>query len=119
MTDDFDDLRTLSQLHNETARIERLAHHIQRIRESQDKMEATMGKLADAVTRLALVEERQSAASSALERLGDAIEKLEGRLRKLEIAEPLQAKTSEWVMGAVWLAAGAAVMFVAAKAGLI
>ena len=32
MNDDFGDLRNLSQLHSETARIERLTHHIQRIR---------------------------------------------------------------------------------------
>jgi len=114
-----DDLHSIADEHNEAVRIERLTHHMLRIRESVDKMEASMAKMADALTRLALVEERQSATSSALERLGDAIEKLDGRLRKLEIAEPLQAKSSEWMMNAVWAGAGLAAMFVAAKVGLI
>ena len=116
MKDDLDDL---THAHNDTVRIERLTHHIARIRESQDKMEAALGKLADAVTRLALVEERQSATSTAIERLSEAIEKLDDRLRKLEIADPMQARSSEWVMNAVWAVAGLAAMFIAAKAGLI
>lgn len=113
-----DDLHSIADEHSEVARIERLTHHMLRIRESVDKMEASMAKMADALTRLALVEERQSAASSALERLGDAIERLDERLRKLEIAEPMQTRSSEWMMNAVWAAAAAAVMFVAGRAGL-
>ena len=114
-----DDLHSIANEANDVVRIERLTHHIARIRESQDKMEAALGKLADAVTRLALVEERQSATSTAIERLSEVIEKLDERLRKLEIAEPMQARSSEWVMNAVWAVAGLAAMFIAAKAGLI
>ena len=77
-----------------------------------------MKQLADALTRLTLVEERQSSTSSAIERLAGSIEKLDERLRKLEVAEPIQTKSSEWVMNAIWAAATAAVMFVATKAGL-
>jgi len=40
------------------------------------------------------------------------------RLRRLEVAEPMQAKAAEWVQSAVWAAAAAAVMFMAGKAGL-
>ncbi len=114
-----DDLHSIASGHNEAVRIERLTNHIQRIRESQDKMEATLGKLADAVARLALVEDRQSATSTVIECLSEVIEKLDDRLRKLEVAEPMEAKASEWVMNAVWALCAAAAMFVAAKAGLI
>ena len=113
-----DDLHSIADEHSEVVRIERLTHDMLRIRESVDKMEASVAKIADALTRLALVEERQSAASSALERLGDAIERLDERLRKIEIAEPMQTKATEWVQSAVWAAAAAAVMFMAGKAGL-
>lgn len=122
MKDDLDDL---THAHNDTVRIERLTHHIARIREGldevrkgQDELRASMKQLADALTRLTLVEERQSSTSSAIERLAGSIEKQDERLRKLEISEPLQARSSEWTMNAVWAAAAAAVMFIAGKAGL-
>lgn len=123
MNDDFEDLRNLSQLHNETARIERLTHHIQRIRESQDKMEQTMGKLADAVNRLAIIEERQNQDRAAMERAFNAIaevgrkhdaamdrvmqavERVEDRVDELEKAEPMNAQTRRWMIGAVTLLA--------------
>jgi len=120
-----DDLNSIATEHNEIVRIERLTHHIERIREGmdemrkgQDELRASMKQLADALTRLTLVEERQSSTSSAIERLARSNEKLDERLRKIEIAEPMQTRSSEWMMNAVWAAAAAAVMFVAGRAGL-
>ena len=114
-----DDLHSLSKEPNEGVRIERIAHSIQSIREDQRAMRAAIERMSEAVTRLMLVEERQAAASTAIERLVQSLEKLDGRLRHLEVAEPMQAKVTEWVQSAVWAAAAAAVMFMAAKAGLI
>ena len=114
-----DDLHSIATERNEAARIERLTHHMLSIRESVDEMKGAMKEMASAITRLALVEERQAATSTALERLGEALTKLEERLRRLEVAEPIQAKAAEWVQSALWAAAAAAVMFVAGKAGLI
>lgn len=113
-----DDLHSITKETDDVVRIERLTHHIQRIREDQHAMRAAIENMSEAVTRLALVEERQSAASTAIERLVQSIEKLDERLRRLEVAEPMQAKASEWVQSAVWAAAAAAVVFVAGKAGL-
>lgn len=128
MTDDFEDLRTLSQLHSETARIDRLTHHIQRIRESQDKMEATMGKLADAVNRLAIIEERQNQDRAAMERAFNAIaemgrkhdaamdrvmqyvERVENRLVDLERVEGLNKQARYWLFGAIGTG-GAAILY--------
>ena len=115
---DSDDLHSLANEPNEVVRIDRLTHHIQRIREDQHAMRAAIERMSEAVTRLALVEERQAAASTAIERLVQSLEKLDERLRRLEVAEPMQAKATEWVQSAVWAAAAAAVMFMAAKAGL-
>ena len=105
--------------HNEGVRIERLTYHIQRIREDQHAMRAAIERMSEAVTRLALVEERQAAASGAIDRLAQTLEKIDERLRKLEVSEPMQAKAAEWVQSALWAAAAAAVVFVAGKAGLI
>ena len=122
MKEDFDDVLHAT---NDIVRTERLTHHIARIREGlddmrkgQDELRASMKQLADALTRLTLVEERQSSTSTAIERLAGSIEKLDERLRRLEVADPLQTKAAEWVQSAVWAAAAAAVMFMAGKAGL-
>ncbi len=111
--------------HSDAVRAERLTHHIARIHEGlnavqrgQEEMRVAMRQFAAALTRLVLVEERQAATSSAIERLSESIERLEERLRKLEISEPLQARSSEWTMNAVWAAAAAAAMFVAGRVGL-
>ena len=115
---DSDDLHSIANESNDVIRVERIAHHIQRIREDQHSMRAAIERMSEAVTRLALVEERQAAASTAIERFVQSIEKLDERLRRLEVAEPMQAKAAEWVQSAVWAAAAAAVMFMAGKAGL-
>ena len=116
---DSDDLHSIAKESNEVVRIERLTHHIQRIRDDQHAMRAAIERMSEAVTRLALVEERQAAASTAIERLVQSLEKLDERLRRLEVADPMQTKAAEWVQSAVWAAAAAAVMFIAAKVGLI
>lgn len=115
---DYDDLHSIANGSNDGVRIERITHHIQRIREDQHAMRAAIERMSEAVTRLALVEERQAAASTAIERLAQSLERLDERLRHLEVAEPMQAKAAEWVQSAVWAAAAAAVMFMAGKAGL-
>lgn len=81
-------------------------------------MRAAIERMSEAVTRLALVEERQTAASTAIERIVQSQEKLDERLRRLEVAEPMQAKAAEWVQSAIWAAAAAAVVFMAGKVGL-
>lgn len=113
-----DDLHSITKESSDIVRIERLTHHIQRIREDQHAMRAAIERMSEAVIRLALVEERQATASTAIERLVQSIDRLDGRLRRLEVAEPMQAKATEWVQSAVWAAAAAAVMFMAGKAGL-
>lgn len=104
--------------HSDVVRIERLAHNIQRIREDQHAMRAAIERMSEAVTRLALVEERQATASTAIERIVQSLERLDERLRRLEVADPMQTKAAEWVQSALWAAAAAAVMFIAGKAGL-
>lgn len=115
---DSDDLHPIAKEANDVVRIERITHHIQRIREDQRAMRTAIERLTEAVTRLALVEERQAAASTAIERLVQSHEKLDERLRRLELADPMQTKAAEWVQSVLWAAATAAVMFMAGKAGL-
>lgn len=90
------------------------------------ELKETLREIASAVTRIALVEERQMQTNEALSRAFKQIDKLdlklaglEHRLIALERMQPIQQQTSGWVMTAVWIAAGAAVMFVAKKTGVL
>jgi predicted RNase H-like nuclease (RuvC/YqgF family) len=95
-----------------------LMHHIAILRSDVNEIKTIMRELANAVTRLALVEERQAATSTALDSMAHAIEKLDERLRTIETREPLQERVSEWVLNILWAGAAAAAMFIAGKAGL-
>ena len=101
------------------------------------KVEASMEKVADALTKLAVIEERQTADRAALERAFGAIqksdercaeafqktveklEKIESRIDVLESAAPITAQTNQWVSKAMWAAAAAFAMYVAKKIGII
>lgn len=82
------------------------------------EVKEAMGQLTDAITRLALAEERQLQMSQALERAFKTIGEQEMRLRAIELAQPIQKQTSEWVGKGMWLAAGAAATYVGKKTGL-
>ena len=93
--------------------------------EDVGELKETLRQIASAVTRLALVEERQMQTNEALSRAFKQIDKLdlkltavEQRLGALERMQPMQQQTNGWVLTAVWAAAGAAVMFVAKKVGV-
>ena len=94
--------------------------------EDVGELKETLRQIATAVTRLALVEERQMQTNEALSRAFKQIDKLdlkltgiEQRLGTLERMQPLQQQKNGWVMTSVWIAAGAAVMFVAKKTGIL
>ena len=90
------------------------------------ELKETLRQIASAVTRLALVEERQSQTNEALSRAFKQIDKveikltsIEHRLVALERMQPQQQQTSAWVTTMLWATAGAAVMFVAKKVGFL
>ena len=94
--------------------------------EDVGELKETLRQIASAVTRLALVEERQMQTNEALSRAFKALDKLdiklvsvEQRLGVLERLQPQQQQTTTWVVSAVWAAAGAAFFFIAKKAGFL
>lgn len=95
------------------------------IKTSMTSFSDGMDRLTKAVTQLAVVEERQTHAQQAQERLFKAHDEMRAdikanalRITELEKSEPAQSRAAEWVDRAVWAAASAAVMMAAAKAGL-
>ena len=125
-----------------------LAEHIDGLCVDMNEMKHGIVKMADALTKLAIVEERQTQTILAQERAFKALERVEERQRtyelvckdqdkevrqliadsnerlatrvgELEKAEPMQKQTGKWVMAAVWGAAGLLAMFVAKQLGLV
>ena len=90
------------------------------------ELKEALRQIASAVTRLALVEERQMQTNEALSRAFKQIDKVElkitsidQRIGALERMQPQQQQTSAWVTTMLWATAGAAVMFVAKKVGFL
>ena len=108
-----------------------LATKIEGLAQDMNEMKHGIAKMADALTKLAIVEERQTQtilaqerAFKALERveerqrthelvckdqdkevrqlIADSNERLSARVGELEKAEPMQAQTSKWVTAGVW-----------------
>ena len=111
--------------------IDVLAERVEGLCADMTEMKHGIAKMADALTKLAIVEERQTQtilaqerAFKALERveerqrthelqcrdqdkevrqlIADSNERLSARVGELEKAEPMQAQTSKWVTAGVW-----------------
>lgn len=132
----------------EDKNVQVLATKIEGLAQDMSEMKHGITKMADALTKLAIVEERQTQtilaqerAFKALERveerqrthelvckdqdkevrqlIADSNERLSGRVAELEKAEPMQKQTGKWVMAAVWGAAGFAALLIAKQLGLM
>ena len=82
-------------------------------------MNETLNKLAEAVNKLALVEERQTQFAAAQERSFKALERLEARVGALELHVPANKRISIWVDRATWGGLGLMAMAVIKKSGLL
>ena len=132
----------------EDKNVQVLATKIEGLAQDMNEMKHGIVKMADALTKLAIVEERQTQtilaqerAFMALERveerqrthellcrdqdkevrqlIADSNERLSTRVAELEKSEPMQEQTSTWVKTAVWGAVGLLVLFVAKQLGLV
>lgn len=90
-----------------------------------NEIKGALKDVAQALTKLALVEERQTQGAAAMERAFSAISKLDAKLEaisarviELEKNEPNQTRVAQWVDRAAWGAVGLVAMYVAARLGL-
>jgi hypothetical protein len=74
-----------------------------------DEIRQSISKLADAYTRLAVLEERQASGKEALERAWREIDSQGARIRVLEAAAPVNAQTTTWVNKVIGLVIAAVV----------
>lgn len=89
------------------------------LHEDVGEIKTALGKLSDAITKLALVEQSQLQTAEALERAFKAIERVENRLMKLESANVTNSESAKWVDRGVVALVCAAAAAIAKTAGLL
>lgn len=82
-------------------------------------VKAALTELSKAITKLALVEERQSQTAEALDRAFKAISKIEARLSALEQAAPKAKETSVWMDRFIFGIVAMVLGFVGTRMGLL
>ncbi len=96
-----------------------LAVRLSALHEDVGEIKTALGKLSDAITKLALVEQNQNMTAEALERAFKAIERIEYRLDAIERAQPKNTSTSIWVDRGLVALACAGAMAIARGAGVL
>jgi len=95
-----------------------LGHRLETLHQDVNEVKAALKQLADAVIRLALVEERQAQAAAAQDRAIAALERIEERVTKLEMQAPAAKRASIWIDRAAWASMAAVAVYVAKATGL-
>jgi thiamine kinase-like enzyme len=98
--------------------IDRLTNLHDDVNDLKESTRDSMKEIANAITKLVLLEERQSHTNDNFSRVVNQLDNIQRRVEELEKQEPLQKLTSKWILTAVWSAAAAAVYFVAKFTGL-
>lgn len=75
------------------------------------EIKSVLKDLTQAITKLALIEERQGVTNAALERAFNAITRIENRLTELEKFVPMNSQTRIWVERFVVALCGAVLFF--------
>jgi hypothetical protein len=72
-------------------------------------MEDALRQLTEQVSKLVVIEERQSQTAASVDRAFSEIRLQDARIKALELAQPVTERTNVWVERALLAAAGAAV----------
>lgn len=84
-----------------------------------NSIDSMLERITKSIDRLVIVEERQAQMHAAVERSFRSIEGLEERVIEIERRLPEVTRTSKWVDLAVYGLAGAGLMYVLKKTGLL
>ena len=95
-----------------------LEHKLETLHTDVRKIESVLQDLTAAITRLAVVEERQSTTAAALERAFKALSKVEDRVAAIELQVPANRKISVWIDRVTWAALGLLAMYVMKSLGV-
>lgn len=89
-----------------------LATKLMSLHEDVSEIKGALKDLTSAITKLALIEERQTVTNASLERAFVAISRVEDRLSELERMTPMYNQARAWTERFVIALAGAALFFV-------
>lgn len=103
----------------ENSSIDILAVRLDALHGDVGDIKNALGRLSDAITKLALVEQQQNQTALALERAFNALDKLEKRVEALEKRSPEHERTTRWIDQAVLGGIVLLLLFVAKKVGLM
>lgn len=113
----------LDMIVHKVSKIDVLVEATRKLEDQHSRLESSITKMADAVTKLAVIEERQDQDrkemadlrsmlaemarkhDSSMERVMTAIGRVEDRVDELEKAEPMNAQARRWMFGALGLLA--------------
>ena len=104
---------------NQDQSVALIAIQMKALHEDIGEMKTALGKLTDAITKLALIEQQQAQAAAAQERAFKALEKVESRVSEIEKRLPEVARTSVWVDRGVWASMAAIAVYAAKKLGIM
>lgn len=79
----------------------------------------SMNKLADAIVKLALIEERQSNTNLLVTQVNGKLDRMETRISILEVNAPQMTRTSLWVDRGMLFVVGAVAMYILKTTGLL
>lgn len=96
-----------------------LAAKLEALHEDVIEVKGALQELSEAITKLALVEERQSQTAASLERAFVALEKIETRVTAIERMQPDQRRTAKWMDRAVVAMVATLAAIFAKKVGLL
>jgi hypothetical protein len=96
-----------------------LTNKVASLHDDMGEMKLVMRDVASALTKLALIDERQSTMMESQDRIFKLLDKLDTRVDNLERNEGQQNLATKWVLAAVWGAAGLLAMYVAKMMGLV
>lgn len=113
MTDPLQNRRTTDSM------VAVIAVKLDALHGDMNDMKSTLKGLADAIIKLALVEERQGEFAKAQERAFELLDRMDRRVDVLELASPASTRVANWFDKALWAAVVIVGVFLFKKAGLM
>jgi hypothetical protein len=95
-----------------------LTNKVESLHEDMSEMKTVMRDIATALTKLAIIDERQEKMSETQGRIFKVLDNHAERINELEKDDRRQSLAVNWVFGATWAAAGAFGMVVMKVLGL-
>lgn len=99
--------------------VKNLEFRLTSLHEDVRDVRGSMNKMADAIAKMALIEERQGNTNMLVTQVNGKLDRMETRISVLEVNAPQMTRTSLWVDRAVLFIVGAMAMFVLKAAGVV